>query len=441
MSKFRDFFDAAKLREGEPDKMESARPSRIKVVGVGGGGTNAVNRMIEAGLSGVEFLAMNTDVQVLSNSQAHQTLHLGEDSTRGLGAGGNPEVGRSAAEESKREIKKMLEGCDMVFITAGMGGGTGTGAAPMVAEIARNMGLLTVAVVTKPFGFEGPRRMRLADEGIANLRQKVDTIIIVPNDKLLSADNRRMKLNEAFKLADDVLRQGVQGISDIITIPGMINVDFADVRAIMSNAGAALLGIGTGAGGRRAEEAAQRAVSSPLLETSIEGATRVLVNITSGLDLTLDEYTEAAQQITDLCDQKTANIIFGWVLDENMLDEVRVTVLATGFGSQEGPAVPQAAKSMIPNSQGITTLPPVVADPPKSSLTSHSPASNNGLEQNNPLEAAVDDRNLSRYQSAPRHEDELDKPDSARPGEEKKKPVYTDLEVPAFLRERAKSKL
>ena len=320
MSKFRDFFDAAKLREGEPGKMELARPSRIKVVGVGGGGTNAVNRMIEAGLSGVEFLAMNTDVQVLSNSQAHQTLRLGEDSTRGLGAGGNPEVGRAAAEESKREIKKMLEGCDMVFITAGMGGGTGTGAAPMVAEIARNMGLLTVAVVTKPFGFEGPRRMRLADEGIANLRLKVDTIIIVPNDKLLSADNRRMKLNEAFKLADDVLRQGVQGISDIITIPGMINVDFADVRAIMSNAGAALLGIGTGSGGRRASEAAQRAVSSPLLETSIEGATSVLVNITSGVDLTLDEYTEAAQEITDLCDQKTANIIFGWVLDESMID-------------------------------------------------------------------------------------------------------------------------
>ena len=271
--------------------------ARIKVIGVGGGGTNAVNRMIEAGLTGVEFLAMNTDVQVLNISQAPRKLQLGENSTRGLGAGGNPEIGRTAAEESKSEIKKMLDGADMVFITAGMGGGTGTGAAPVIAEIAREMGALTVAVVTKPFPFEGPRRMRLAAEGIENLKSRVDTIIIVPNEKLLSVGDRRMTLVEAFKVADDVLRQGVQGISDIITIPGMINVDFADVRAIMTNAGPALMGIGMATGDHRAVEAAQNAVSSQLLETSINGATRVLVNVTSGNDLTLAEFNEAAEQI------------------------------------------------------------------------------------------------------------------------------------------------
>ncbi len=254
--------------------------ARIKVIGVGGGGTNAVNRMIEAGLTGVEFLAMNTDVQVLNISQAPRKLQLGENSTRGLGAGGNPEVGRLAAEESKSEIKKMMDGADMVFITAGMGGGTGTGAAPIIAEIASEMGALTVAVVTKPFPFEGPRRSRLAAEGVENLKSKVDTIIIVPNEKLLAMGDRRMTLVEAFKVADDILRQGVQGISDIITIPGMINVDFADVRAIMTDAGSALMGIGMGSGDHRALEAAQNAVSSQLLETSINGATRVLVNVT-----------------------------------------------------------------------------------------------------------------------------------------------------------------
>lgn len=310
--------------------------ARIKVIGVGGGGTNAVNRMIEAGLSGVEFLAMNTDVQVLNISQAPRKLQLGENSTRGLGAGGNPEIGRLAAEESKSEIKKMMDGADMVFITAGMGGGTGTGAAPIIAEIASEMGALTVAVVTKPFPFEGPRRSRLAAEGVENLKSKVDTIIIVPNEKLLSVGDRRMTLVEAFKVADDVLRQGVQGISDIITIPGMINVDFADVRAIMTDAGSALMGIGMGSGDHRAVEAAQNAVSSQLLETSINGATRVLVNVTSGNDLTLAEFTEAADQISELCDQADANIIFGWVPDASLEGEVRITVLATGFNIDAG---------------------------------------------------------------------------------------------------------
>lgn len=309
--------------------------ARIKVIGVGGGGTNAVNRMIEAGLSGVEFLAMNTDLQVLNISKAPRKLQLGEGSTRGLGAGGDPSIGRQAAEESKSEIKRSLEGADMVFITAGMGGGTGTGAAPVIAEMAAELGALTVAVVTKPFPFEGPRRMRLAEEGVANLRTQVDTIIVVPNERLLSVGDRRMTLVEAFKVADDVLRQGVQGISDIITIPGMINVDFADVRAIMSKAGPALMGIGMASGDHRAVEAAQNAVSSQLLETSINGATRVLVNVTSGHDLTLAEFTEAADQIHQLCDQKDANIIFGWVPDPLLEGEVRVTVLATGFGGRE----------------------------------------------------------------------------------------------------------
>lgn len=314
-----------------PDEMYGAN---IKVIGVGGGGTNAVNRMIEAGLNGVDFFAMNTDRQVLNVSLAASKMQLGENLTRGLGAGGNPEIGRSAAEESKSEIKKAMEGADMVFITAGMGGGTGTGAAPVIAEIAREIGALTVAVVTKPFNFEGPRRMRLAEEGVDNLKTKVDTVIVVPNDKLLSVGDKRMTLVEAFKVADDILRQGVQGISDIITIPGQINVDFADVKATMQNAGSALMGIGTATGDHRAVEAAQTAISSPLLETSIEGALRVLINVTSGPDLTLIEANEAAMLITSLCDHKEANVIFGWVTDDTMEGQVRVTVLATGFANR-----------------------------------------------------------------------------------------------------------
>ncbi len=303
----------------------------IRVIGVGGGGTNAVNRMIEAGLGGVTFIAMNTDVQVLDISLAPKKLQLGGGLTRGLGAGGSPEIGRSAAEESKSEIKAALENADMVFITAGMGGGTGTGAAPVIAEIAQMLGALTVAVVTKPFTFEGPRRMRTAEEGIETLKGKVDTVIVVPNDRLLSVGQREITLVDAFRLADDVLRQGVQGISDIVTIPGLINVDFADVRATMSDAGPALMGIGVGSGDNRAQAAASEAIASPLLETSIDGATRVLINLTSGPDLTLAEANEAAQLITSMCDLRDANIIVGWVLDENMTGKLRVTVLAAGF--------------------------------------------------------------------------------------------------------------
>lgn len=306
----------------------------IRVVGCGGGGTNAVNRMIEAGLGGVVFIAMNTDTQVLDVALATRKLRLGETSTRGLGAGGDPDVGRRAAEESKTEIRASLEGAHMVFVTAGMGGGTGTGAAPVIAEIAQSINALTVAVVTKPFGFEGPRRMQTAEEGIAQLRNHVDTVIVVPNDRLLTIGQRDITLVDAFRMADEVLRQGVQGISDIVTIPGLINVDFADVKAIMRKAGPALMGIGVGTGDNRAEDAAREAVSSPLLETSIDGATRVLVNLTSGPDLTLAEANIAAETITRACDRHEANIIVGWVLDETMVGRLRVTVLAAGFNTE-----------------------------------------------------------------------------------------------------------
>lgn len=307
--------------------------ANIKVVGIGGGGSNAVNRMIEAGLGGVEFIAMNTDIQVLELSAAPVRLQIGSALTKGLGVGGNPETGREAAEESRQDVKKLLEGADMVFITAGMGGGTGTGAAPVVAEIAREMGALTVAVVTKPFRFEGPRRLRLAEEGIANLRARVDTSIVIPNDRLLDVVEKRAPLVEAFRTADDTLRQGVQGVSDIITIPGLINVDFNDVKAIMSNAGTAIMGIGVGRGDNRAVTAAELAIASPLLETSIEGARGVLMNVTAGPDLTLEELYDAAGVVSKATDTEDAFIIMGTVIDETLGQDVRVTVLATGFGS------------------------------------------------------------------------------------------------------------
>ncbi len=351
-SKFTEFFAAARAQDAElePEQEEKAlpaeranraaggdRPGVIKVIGVGGAGANAVNRMIDEGLGGVDFIAMNTDVQALAQCRAPVKLHIGEASSRGLGAGGDAGIGRAAAEESRREVRKLLELTDLVFVTAGLGGGTGTGAAPVVAQIAREMGILTVAVVTRPFTFEGPRRTRVAQAGLDELIGSVDTIIVIPNDRLLAADSGRLKLNEAFRAADDVLRQGVQGVSDIITVPGLINVDFADVRAIMQDAGPALLGVGSASGGHRAVEAAQNAISSPLLETSIHGATRVLVNVTSGQDLTLAEFTEAAAQISELCDQREANIIYGWVPDPKLEGEVRVTVLATGFAGRPGP--------------------------------------------------------------------------------------------------------
>ena len=309
--------------------------ARIKVVGVGGGGSNAVDRMIECGVTGVEFLAMNTDIQVLNQSAADVKIQLGENLTKGLGAGGDPEMGKKAAEESKPEIRKALEGADMIFVTAGMGGGTGTGGAPVVAEIAKDLGALTVSVVTKPFIFEGPRRSRAASEGIAELADRSDTIIVIPNDRLLCIADKKATLMETFRMADDVLRQGVQGISDIIIIPGMINVDFADVKAVIANSGTALMGIGRGLGDNRAVDAAQAAISSPLLETSINGAKGILFNITGGMDLTLAEVTEAADIIYNASDKHDANIIFGAVVNEKYEGTVQVTVLATGFDGRK----------------------------------------------------------------------------------------------------------
>jgi cell division protein FtsZ len=303
----------------------------IKVVGAGGGGSNAVNRMIEAGLRGCEFIAVNTDAQALLMSEADQKLHIGTRTSRGLGAGADPEVGERAAAESHDEIKEALKGADMVFITAGEGGGTGTGGAPIIAEIARDeLGALTVGVVTRPFGFEGRKRAEQAQTGITNLRDKCDTLIIIPNDRLLQVVEKRTSVIEAFRMADDVLRQGVQGITDLITIPGLVNLDFADVRTIMTDAGSALMGIGEADGESRAAEAARVAVSSPLLEASVEGATGILLNITGGSDLGLFEVNEAAEVVTGASDAN-ANIIFGAVIDENLAGRVRVTVIATGF--------------------------------------------------------------------------------------------------------------
>jgi cell division protein FtsZ len=310
----------------------------IKVVGVGGGGTNAVNRMVDAGLRGVEFIATNTDAQALQMCDADIKLNIGHDLTKGLGAGANPEIGYGAAAESRDDIKEALKGADMVFVTAGEGGGTGTGAAPVIAEIAKNeIGALTVGVVTRPFDFEGTQRARQAEDGIQRLREVVDTLIVIPNEKLLSVVERRTTILDAFRAADNVLRQGVQGITDLITIPGLINLDFADVRTIMQEAGSALMGIGVGTGENRAADAAREAISSPLLEQSVEGATGILLNITGGRDLGLFEVNEAAEIVQQAADPN-ANIIFGSVIDESIGEDVRVTVIATGFDRGRRPA-------------------------------------------------------------------------------------------------------
>src|SRR2546421_2458695 len=311
----------------------------IKVVGVGGGGTNAVNRMVDAGLKGVEFIAVNTDAQALQMTDADIKLQIGGNLTRGLGAGANPEAGYGAANESRDELKEALKGADMVFVTAGEGGGTGTGAAPVVAEIAKHeIGALTVGVVTRPFAFEGAQRSRQAAEGIERLREQVDTVIVIPNEKLLQLVERRTTIVDAFREADNVLRQGVQGITDLITIPGLINLDFADVRTIMHDAGSALMGIGTASGESRAAEAAKNAISSPLLEQSVEGATGILLNITGGNDLGLFEVNEAAEIIQSAA-SNDSNIIFGAVIDDDLADELRVTVIATGFDKRRGGAL------------------------------------------------------------------------------------------------------
>jgi cell division protein FtsZ len=316
----------------------------IKVVGVGGGGTNAVNRMVDAGLSGVEFIAVNTDAQALMMCDADLKIHIGSKATRGLGAGADPAVGLSAAQESRDELKEALKGADMIFVTAGEGGGTGTGAAPIVAELGRELEALTVGVVTRPFAFEGRKRSEQAERGIENLRDRVDTLIVIENDRLLQVVEKRTSIVEAFRMADDILRQGVQGITDLITVPGLVNLDFADVRTIMREAGSALMGIGEASGENRAAEAARAAVSSPLLETSIEGATGILLNITGGHDLGLFEVNEAAEIVNSASDVNS-NIIFGAVIDENMGDDVRVTVIATGFDRGEPRSVTRAPRA------------------------------------------------------------------------------------------------
>jgi len=309
--------------------------AKIKVVGVGGGGTQAINRMINSKLKGVEFLCVNTDAQALHFSEAPTKLHIGKDITRGLGAGSDPEIGKKSGEENKDEITEVLAGSDMVFITYGLGGGTGTGAGPIVAEAAKNAGALTVAVVTKPFAFEGQKRKIVAETGLADLREKVDTLITIPNDRVLQIIDKKTSMLDAFKIVDDVLRQGVQGIADLITMHGMVNVDFADVKTIMAEAGSALMGIGIASGDNRATDAAKAAIDSPLLDLSIDGAQGVLFNVTGGYDLGMHEIDEAAKVITDATDPE-ANIIFGAVIDESMQGELKITVIATGFDGKHG---------------------------------------------------------------------------------------------------------
>ena len=304
--------------------------AKIKVIGVGGAGNNAVNRMVEEGLKGVEFISINTDRQALNLSKATKKMQIGEKITKGLGAGANPDIGAEAAEESREEIAEMLKGADMVFVTAGMGGGTGTGGAPVVAQIAKEMGILTVGVVTKPFVFEGNKRMQSAERGLAELKQNVDTLVVIPNSKLLDIVDRKASIVDAFKMADDILKQGVQGISDLIAIPGLVNLDFADVKTVMLDTGMAHMGIGRASGENRAEDAAKQAIQSPLLETSIEGARGVLLNITGGPDMGLYEVNVAAELIQKCVDPE-ANIIFGAVIDEKLGDEIVITIVATGF--------------------------------------------------------------------------------------------------------------
>jgi cell division protein FtsZ len=325
-------------------------PAQIKVLGVGGGGSNAVNRMIEEGIQGVEFIAVNTDAQALMLAQAPQRLRIGDKLTKGLGSGGHPETGDKAAQESAEEIKAMLKGADMVFVTAGMGGGTGTGAAPVIAKLAKETGALTIGVVTKPFTFEGAKRRKTAEEGIQRLKEGVDTLIVIPNDRLLQVVDKKASINQAFRMADDVLRQGIQGISELITIPGLINLDFADVRSIMNEGGSALMAIGRASGDNRAQNAAEQAIHSALLDVSIDGAQGILFDVTGGPDLSLYEVNEAAEIIRRSADPD-ANIIFGAVIDPELRDEIRITVIATGFDAikeQKAPVAEEAKTIEFP---------------------------------------------------------------------------------------------
>ncbi len=381
-------------------KPDSARIAKIKVIGVGGGGGNAVSSMVERNdINGVEFIVVNTDAQVLLNNKAPTKLQIGEKLTKGLGVGGRPEIGTQAAEESLEKIKELLIDSDMVFITAGMGGGTGTGASPVIARIAKESGALTVGVVTKPFHFEGTRRMVAAEEGIEQLRDEVDTLIVIPNQRLMDVIDRKMTLLEAFKVTDSVLGQAVGGIADIITTPGLINVDFADVKAIMQDAGTALLGIGTGVGENRAQMAARAAVSSPLLDLSIEGATGVLFNITGGGDLTMFEVDEAARIISNAADPD-ANIIFGAVIREDLADQIRITVVGTGFDESRARLAQFSQPRTQPQMQGVVS---------------------EGSQETTVMDARQEDRN--------------DEDNGKGPGDGDKDDVFGEkFEIPAFLR-------
>ena len=412
----------------------STQNAIIKVIGVGGGGSNAVDRMIKAGIKGVEFIAMNTDVQVLDTNPAQRKVQLGSNLTRGLGAGGDPEVGRAAAEESRAEIRKVIEGADMVFITAGMGGGTGTGAAPVIAELAREIGALAVAVVTRPFGFEGKKRLKQAENGVLQLMGCVDTIITIPNDRLLTVIDKKTTMEEAFRVADDVLRQGVQGISDIILIPGQINVDFADVRAVMQNAGPALMGIGLGVGDHRALQAAQSATNSQLLEQTIHGAKGLLVNITSSEDLTLVELNDAMNYIQALCDADDANIYFGSVVDPSMEGTVRVTVLATGFNPYT-PEGKKAAQAAVITSAGSAQSPVAPSTSPTPTYTS-APASQ-VTSTESPSAPAPATQTLSTPELIAQAKQSSTPAASRNPNAFDVTAVFddSDLEIPAFIRE------
>ncbi len=393
--------------------------ARIKVIGVGGGGGSAINRMVDGGIKGVEFVAINTDIQALHYSRANEKIHIGKATTKGLGAGMNPDLGKTAAEESRNEIKEVIEGCDMVFVTCGLGGGTGSGASPIVAQIAKDLGALTVAVVTKPFIFEGGQRKNIAERAYAELADKVDTIITISNDKLLQVIDKRTSLLEAFVVADDVLRQGVQGIAEIITVPGIINADFADVKAVMENAGSALMGIGQASGENKAVEAAKAAINSNLLDMSIEGAHGIVFTVTGGPDLSMSEVSEAAKVITAAADED-AKIIFGAVIDEKLKDEVKITVVATGFDGK---------------TRSISDLPKTYT--PNTFIESESSKEKN--QKTNlwgKIKTKTDDEDLSEEQSKPfkpliekKTEESVDKKDKEKDDED-------DISVPAFIRKK-----
>lgn len=399
--------------------------ARIKVIGVGGGGGSAINRMVDGGIKGVEFVAINTDIQALHYSRANEKIHIGKATTKGLGAGMNPDLGKTAAEESRNEIKEAIEGCDMVFVTCGLGGGTGSGASPVVAQIAKDLGALTVAVVTKPFMFEGGQRKHIAERAYSELADKVDTIITISNDKLLQVIDKRTSLLEAFVVADDVLRQGVQGIAEIITVPGIINADFADVKAVMENAGSALMGIGQASGENKAVEAAKAAINSNLLDMSIEGAHGIVFTVTGGPDLSMNEVSEAAKVITAAADED-AKIIFGAVIDEKLKDEVKITVVATGFDGKVK-NLSDSPKTYTPN-----TFIESEASKEKSSRTNLWGKIKAKKEENEEIK----DEKEEDKPFKPLVEKKPDSNNIEKDKKEEKKDDDDDISVPAFIRKK-----